>query len=73
LLRKQLDVKTYPYNMKYLTVPTRNKALHRGYEGNTNEDRTGTAASGLLHHYFLIEKYIVTPEQTQEGLNLILQ
>lgn len=55
--------------MKYLSIHTINKALHRIYEGNTNEHRTGTAASGLLHHYFPIQKYIVTPEQIQEGSN----
>lgn len=69
MLRKQLDIKPHPYNMKYLSLSTINKALHRIYEANTNEHRTGTAASGLLHHYFPIRKYIVTPEQIQEGSN----
>lgn len=53
--------------MKYLSVATITKALHRIYDGNTNEHRTGTAASGLLQHYFKLDKYITTPEQIQEG------
>jgi|SRR5277367_3547408 len=40
-------------------------AMDRVHEGNTNEHRTGTVASGLLNNYFPKEKYITTPEQTQ--------
>ena len=52
--------------MKYLSVPTIYKALHRIYEGNTNEHRTSTATSGLLQHYFPVrDGFITTPEQIQ--------
>lgn len=39
--------------------------MHRIYEGNTDEHRTGTATSGLVQNYFLLNKFITTPEQTQ--------
>jgi len=51
--------------MKYLSVNTIVKALHRVNESNTQEHRTGTPCSGLLHHYFPLDKYIMTPEQIQ--------
>ena len=52
--------------MKYLSIPTITKSLHRIYEDKTYEHRTGTPASGLLQHYFPINKYITTPEQIQD-------
>ena len=51
--------------MKYLSVPTITRALHRIFQGNTNEHRTSSATSGLLHNYFSKDKYIITPEQIQ--------
>lgn len=51
--------------MKYFNITTITKALHRIYEGNTNEYRTSSATSGLLHNYFAIDKFLITPEQTQ--------
>jgi len=39
--------------------------LNRIYEGNTHEHRTSSATSGLLHNYFTIDKFLITPEQTQ--------
>lgn len=54
--------------MKYLSVPTITAALHRIYEGGvTHEHRTGTATSGLLQHYFPLNKFITTPEQIQDS------
>ena len=55
--------------MKYLNLATITVALHRIYEGNTQEHRTGTPASGLIQNYFPIHKFITTPEQIQEGSN----
>lgn len=51
--------------MKYFNITTITRALHRIYEGNTNEHRTSSATSGLLHNYFPIDKFLITPEQTQ--------
>lgn len=51
--------------MKYLSVKTIVKALHRVNESNTQEHITGTPCSGLLQHYFPLDKYIMTPEQIQ--------
>jgi len=51
--------------MKYLNIPTINRALHRITEGNTNEHVTGTVTSGLLQSYFPISKFITTSEQIQ--------
>jgi hypothetical protein len=51
--------------LKYFNLTTIKKALYRIYEGNTHEHRTSSASSGLLHNYFPIEKFIITPEQTQ--------
>lgn len=53
--------------MKYISVLTIKKALHRIYEGNTQEHRTGTAASGLLNNYFPLDRFIITPEQILES------
>ena len=51
--------------MKYLSVSTIAKALHRVHEGNSQEHRTGTPALGLLRHYFPEERFAITPEQIQ--------
>ncbi len=55
--------------MKYLSVRTITKALHRIYGDNTQEHVTGTPASGLLQNYFPINKFITTPEQIQDISN----
>jgi hypothetical protein len=47
----------------YTTIPTIMAALHRIIHGNiTLEHTTSTATSGLLQHYYPIQKYITTPE-----------
>jgi hypothetical protein len=52
--------------MKYLSMKTIKVALHRVIDGDcTMEHRTATPASSLVHHYFPLEKYTCTPEQTQ--------
>jgi hypothetical protein len=51
--------------MKYMSVPTIAKALHRVNEGNTQEHRTGTPALGLVRHYFPEERFAITAEQIQ--------
>ena len=51
--------------MKYLSVATIDKALHRVHEENSQEHRTGTPALGLLRHYFPQERFAITPEQIQ--------
>ncbi len=51
--------------MKYISINTINRALHRVHEANTQEHITGTPASGLLQHYFPLNKYKTTPEQIQ--------
>ena len=48
--------------MKYISIKTVEMALHR-IAGSRQEHTTGTAASGLLQHYFPLNKYITTPEQ----------
>jgi hypothetical protein len=52
--------------MKYISIATINKALHRVHESRKQEHITGTPASGLFQNYFPINKYITTPEQIQE-------
>ena len=51
--------------MKYIFKKTIEKALHRVHDANTQEHITGAPASGLLQHYFPLNKYITAPEQIQ--------
>lgn len=52
--------------MKYLSIETINRSLKRIHEGGiTHEHRTGTAANGLINHYFDYKKFTTTPEQIQ--------
>lgn len=53
--------------MKYFDILALNATIIRIREGQiTHEHRTGTAALGLVRHYFPIDKFAVTPEQIQE-------
>jgi hypothetical protein len=57
-------------NMKYLSIKTIKVALHRILDGNcTMEHRTATAADSLVHHYFPLQKFTCTLEQTQPFSN----
>ena len=52
--------------MKYLTITPIVYALNRIVEGGvTHEHRTSSATSALLTHYFPVNKFLITPEQTQ--------
>jgi hypothetical protein len=52
--------------MKYLSIKTIQVALHRIVDGDcTMEHRTATAANSLVSHYFPLQKFTCTPEQSQ--------
>jgi hypothetical protein len=52
--------------MKYLSMKTIKVALHRIVAGDcTMEHRTGTAGTSIATNYFPLQKYTITPEQTQ--------
>lgn len=56
--------------MKYFNIPCLQTSIERIiYGGVIQEHRTGTAALGLVRHYFPINKFAITPEQIQQISN----
>lgn len=67
---RKIEFYQFKNNMKYLSMKIIEVALHRVLDANcTKEHVTGTPANSLARHYFPLEKYTITPEQTQPFSN----